>query len=971
MKSPHLSARRFSVGRLSWQGAQATFAACLLMLLVPVYGAAQEAVSVPGFAMPADKSTLAQRENLPLSVKVARGESPLSKLYTDIKLDPSGFYRLPSLKASEIENDESIKRMRIGITRVLPKSLEPSSDARRFSVPEGEVRLMGIVSKQALQVRVHFTDVNLAKGARIFVYSASNPDEVYGPFEGRGAAGNGEFWTPPVRGESIIIEYFEPSAASPAHSAQPFKIGKIAHDYKALDGTDSYTEKAAGACNLNVTSAWSNIAKSVGRMQFVSDGGSYVCTGTLLNNQANDGTPNFLTANHCVSTASEAQSLRVTWNYNSPGATSSFTDGSSLLATGTSSDYTLVRLTGSLPAGLIFSGWSTTMPTASTAITGIHHPAGDYKRISFGNIRSGGCPGGLSCLPVGWSSGTTEGGSSGSGIWTGSPSDARLVGSLNGGAASCDNLSGSDYYGRFDTTFAAISSFLTGAPQARPSNDDFATATVISGTASSLTGSNIAATKQPGEPNHANNAGGASVWYRWQATGSGTATLTTAGSNYDTLLAVYSGTSMNALTPIASNDDERAPDILTSRVTFNAVAGTTYYIAVDGYTGASGSIALAWNFPVANAAPVLAEAKAWTFEGKSQGYVRLTFPDASYRLAAPGTVTRTGNDFAVTATIDQASGAASTASVTTAAIYELGTALAPGTYTFSFTSNRNPTQSATFTVGNPAANSIDDPSTFARQHYLDFLSREPDSAGLNFWANQIAECGSNAQCADFRRVNTSGSFFLSQEFQATGYYVYRMFKGALGRAPYYAEFLPDVAQVSQGIVVGGRLSPDVINSNKAAFAVGFVQRAEFLQIYNSMTNAQVVDRMFQTTAVQPTADERSALIAELDGGSGDTTARRARVLARVIDGIRATSPADGGVGVNQVFETRYGRAFYDAEYNRAFVQMQYFGYLRRDADQAGFNFWLAKLNRFGNYIDAEMVRSFILAAEYRARFGQP
>lgn len=970
MKSPHLSAFDFSVNRLSRQRAQAIFAVCLLMLLVPFYGAAQDAVSVPSFAAPADKSTLAQRESLPLAVKVARGEAPLSKLYTDIKLDSSGFYRLPTLKAGEIENDDSMKRMRIGITRVLPKNLEPSSDARLFSVPEGEVRLIGIVSKQALQVRVHFTDVNLPKGARIFVYSASNPEEVYGPFEGRGAAGDGEFWTPPVRGENVVIEYFEPSAAAKARSAQPFKIGKITHDYKALDGTNAYTEKAAGACNLNVTSEWSNIAKSVGRMQFVSDGGSYVCTGTLLNNQASDGTPNFLTANHCINTASEAQSLRVTWNYNSPGATSSFTDGSSLLMTGTSSDYTLVRLTGSLPGGLIFSGWSTTMPTASTPITGIHHPAGDYKRISFGNIRAGGCPGGLSCLPVGWSSGTTEGGSSGSGIWTGSPSDARLVGSLNGGAASCDNLSGSDYYGRFDTTFAAISSYLTGAPQTRPSNDDFATATAISGTASSLTGSNIAATKQPGEPPHANNAGGASVWYRWQATGSGTATLTTAGSNYDTLLAVYSGTSMNALTAIASNDDERTPDILTSRVTFNAVAGTTYYIAVDGYNGASGAIALAWNFPSSPIVTVPTEVKAWTVEGKSQGYVRLTFPDASYRLAASGAVARTGNDFAVTATIDQASGATSTSAVTTAALYELGT-LPAGTYTFSFTSNRNTVQRATFTVGNPAANSIDNASTFARQHYLDFLSREPDSAGLNFWANQIADCGSNAQCVDLRRVNTSGSFFLSQEFQATGYYVYRVFKGALGRAPYYAEFLPDVAQVSQNIVVNSRLSPDAINNNKASFAHAFVQRAEFLQIYNSMTNAQVVDRLFQTTGIAPTTDERNALIAELDGGSGDLANRRARVLARIIDGIRATAPANGGVGVDQVFETRYGRAFYDAEYNRAFVQMQYFGYLRRDADQAGFDFWLAKLNRFGNYLDAEMVRSFILAAEYRARFGQP
>ena len=269
MRFPRLSALYSSRARV-----RASLAVCLLVLLTAVSGAAQDGVSVPSYSAGMKESTDALRENLPLAVKVARGEAPLSKLYSDIKLDPSAFYRLPQLKASEMEQDGSVKRMRIGTTRLLAKTLQPSADARRFSVPEGEVRLLGIVSEQALQVRVHFADANLAKGARLFVYSASNPDEVYGPFEGRGPTGDGEFWTPPVRGDKVIVEYFEPSDAPKSHSSQPFTIEKITHIYKELDGTSVYTEKAAGACNLNVTSAWSNVANSVGRMSFVSGGGS-------------------------------------------------------------------------------------------------------------------------------------------------------------------------------------------------------------------------------------------------------------------------------------------------------------------------------------------------------------------------------------------------------------------------------------------------------------------------------------------------------------------------------------------------------------------------------------------------------------------------------------------------------------------------------------------------------------------------
>src|SRR2546423_1040147 len=146
-----------------------------------------------------------------------------------------------------------------------------------------------------------------------------------------------------------------------------------------------------------------------------------------------------------------------------------------------------------------------------------------------------------------------------------------------------------------------------------PNNDNFAAAQAISGTSGSVTGTNVEATKEAGEPNHANagNAGGKSVWYSWTAPASGPATINTAGSNFDTLLGVYRGTSVSALTLVGSNDDYAGPGG-PSQVGFSATSGTTYMVAVDGFSGASGNLSLSWslNSPVTPANDMFANAQA-------------------------------------------------------------------------------------------------------------------------------------------------------------------------------------------------------------------------------------------------------------------------------------------------------------------------------------------------------------------------
>jgi hypothetical protein len=266
----------------------------------------------------------------------------------------------------------------------------------------------------------------------------------------------------------------------------------------------------------------------------------------------------------------------------------------------------------------------------------------------------------------------------------------------------------------------------------------------------------------------------------------------------------------------------------------------------------------------------------------------------------------------------------------------------------------------------PAANPVDDADVFVRQHYHDFLNREADFFGLVFWKNQITECQQpGATCnAEVRRINVSAAFFLSIEFQETGYLVYRTYKASYGNIAgtpvpvRLSEFLPDTQQVGNGVIVGQPGSEQQLESNKVAFMQDFVSRARFTTSYpTTLTPALFVDALFMNAGVTPSATDRNAAINEF-GGAGNTTdtAARARALRRVAE--------------NSTLKQQ--------ETNKAFALMQYFGYLRRNPNDApepgldfdGYNFWLGKLNEFnGNFVNAEMVKAFIISGEYRQRFG--
>jgi hypothetical protein len=261
---------------------------------------------------------------------------------------------------------------------------------------------------------------------------------------------------------------------------------------------------------------------------------------------------------------------------------------------------------------------------------------------------------------------------------------------------------------------------------------------------------------------------------------------------------------------------------------------------------------------------------------------------------------------------------------------------------------------------------INDADFFVNQQYVDFLSRFPDQSGFDFWSGEITSCNGDAACIDARRTNTSGAFFLSIEFQETGYLVERMYKVAFGDAQAQStdggahsifvpivrrsEFLPDQLQIGQGVIVNKIGWEGVLEANKVAYANDFVSRTRFTTAYPAgMTAAQFVDTLNSNAGNPLSTTERNQLVSDLTGGT-KTRAQAVRAIAE-----------DQDLSI--------------AEKNKAFVLMQYFGYLRRDpnsgpdTDYSGYDFWLKKLNAHGgDFHAAEMVRSFLVAGEYLNRF---
>jgi hypothetical protein len=235
-------------------------------------------------------------------------------------------------------------------------------------------------------------------------------------------------------------------------------------------------------------------------------------------------------------------------------------------------------------------------------------------------------------------------------------------------------------------------------------------------------------------------------------------------------------------------------------------------------------------------------------------------------------------------------------------------------------------------------NPIDGVEPFVTQQYIDFLGRLPDSVGFANWVDTLRGCPDggfgenlNPSCD---RVHVSAGFFLSDEFRGRGYWAYRFYEVAFDRRPLYTEFVPDMAQV------GGAQSPESELLSKAAYTSSFVLRSEFTSRYNGFSNEAYVNALEQNAEI--TLSNKAALIAALDGNQKT----RGEVLREIVE----------------------SKATEDQFFIRAFVAMQYFGYLRRDPDTIGYNNWVTTLTADPSNF-RHMIFGFLFSTEYRGRFG--
>jgi len=380
---------------------------------------------------------------------------------------------------------------RIGVFQEFPQPIEVRGHSATLgawqTLPDGgALWAVSIYSPEARGQRVHFQQLSLLKGAQAVVYNAFEPLEAYGPYQGI-PTGDPDLWSATCFSELVTVECHVPAGADPG--VVHLVIDRIAHIYR---GFETLPWKAAGWCNNDVTCYpdWATTALGVAGIGTIGQTGTLWCTGLLIADTDPDtDIPYFLAANHCISGqegSHGASNCEFYWLYQThscdgtppnPADVPRTSQADFLVGTSedTGTDFSLLRLRNAPPAGLTYIGWTSATPSIGTDVTCIHHPSGDFKRISFGRLTNDedACmaspPTSERFHQVLWYDGTTEGGSSGSPLLL---DDTRqVIGQLYGGYASCSTPHCPDYYGRFDVTFPLLQAYLH--PFSGPPTVDF------------------------------------------------------------------------------------------------------------------------------------------------------------------------------------------------------------------------------------------------------------------------------------------------------------------------------------------------------------------------------------------------------------------------------------------------------------------------------------------------------------------
>ena len=391
-------------------------------------------------------------------------------------LEPRGSAILPPLSSETIDwlkHDHATApgrakgRLQIGVGRPLVQPIvinENTAPADKWTVLTNGWRIwqVAVVSQGAVGLRVHLQSVSLPDGAQVVMYDATNLAQSAVVCSSKDLSDIGDVWAQAVYSEQVVVECQVPPGVD--LSSVAFTIAEVSHLYQ-LPMANSLLKDAAESCENDATcyTAWTNQEAGVALIQFVDSGQTYLCTGCLLaDSNPSTSSEYFLTANHCITDQTIAATIEFYWFYQtkscngrapSQGSVPRTGPGADLLTNSAASDFSFIRLRQKPPAGAFYLGWSTATPVSGETLTVVHHPNGDFTRISFGNL-TGSDP---DFWQVQWFSGVTEPGSSGSPLFN---AKHEVIGQLYGGTSDCTNPSGNDTFGRFDETYKAIKRWI-------------------------------------------------------------------------------------------------------------------------------------------------------------------------------------------------------------------------------------------------------------------------------------------------------------------------------------------------------------------------------------------------------------------------------------------------------------------------------------------------------------------------------
>jgi lysyl endopeptidase len=383
-----------------------------------------------------------------------------------------------TLSASRVQQDKNGLPLQVGFNRKIERSrIDLNTLAWQPLADGGRAARFELSSEGAAALRADLA-LRGAGAASAKLHFAGNDGRVFEQ-SGVAFAGKTSAWSPVVTGGVMTVELVLPKGVNP--KALSLRVPQLSHLDLSPVASEKDIQKAIGdsdvcekdiVCRVNPSAGFVSTAKSVARMTYTNAQGSWLCTGTLLNNNHSPKKRLFWTAAHCIGTQAEANTLQTYWFYDVTScggstvnsAYTTLSGGAFLRHANTTRDTSLLELKTAPPAGAVYAGWSNAPINATgTAIEGIHHPAGDVKKYSLGSVTglSTSTDGKSPLYRVVWNTGVTEGGSSGSGLFTITSSGGyQLRGGLYGGTSFCSAPRAPDYYSRFSDIYSSVSSYF-------------------------------------------------------------------------------------------------------------------------------------------------------------------------------------------------------------------------------------------------------------------------------------------------------------------------------------------------------------------------------------------------------------------------------------------------------------------------------------------------------------------------------